>query len=252
MQERSRCRELCVVLRSSDAQRLFPPVLTHRFCTSLLLPAARTTAGTPSASCSTTSAGASWTTSSRVRGLCCSVNSQFEFWQSLWSGGAQGTAGRTVCKDVRTAAGWMRQPFGTWSKGPARAHVLVVRLAELLTACAARTCTAGCTSWHFALTAGEELLRKAGLPYTVVRPGGLTDDPAGQAQLAVAQGDKSSGRVARADVAAVAVAALTGERGCTAGEGSAPVPWVGCGQHWLQACPAQACLCLGPVLLFRA
>lgn len=60
-------------------------------------------------------------------------------------------------------------------------------------------------------TAGEEVLRKSGLPYTVVRPAGLTDDPAGQAQLAVAQGDKSSGRVARADVAAVAVAALTGE-----------------------------------------
>lgn len=60
-------------------------------------------------------------------------------------------------------------------------------------------------------TAGEEVLRKSGLPYTVVRPGGLTDDPAGQAQLAVAQGDKSSGRVARADVAAVAVAALAGE-----------------------------------------
>lgn len=55
------------------------------------------------------------------------------------------------------------------------------------------------------------MLRKSGLPYAVVRPGGLTDDPAGQAQLAVAQGDKSSGRVARADVAAVAVAALTGE-----------------------------------------
>ncbi|PRW59141.1 nad-dependent epimerase dehydratase isoform B [Chlorella sorokiniana] len=55
---------------------------------------------------------------------------------------------------------------------------------------------------------GEEVLRKSGLPYTVVRPGGLVDEPAGQAQLVVAQGDKSSGRVARADVAAVAVAAL--------------------------------------------
>jgi hypothetical protein len=31
--------------------------------------------------------------------------------------------------------------------------------------------------------AGEEALRASGLPYTVVRPGGLTDKPAGEAQL---------------------------------------------------------------------
>lgn len=42
----------------------------------------------------------------------------------------------------------------------------------------------------------------------MVRPGGLTDGPAGQALLVAAQGDKGSGRVARADVAAACVAAL--------------------------------------------
>ncbi|KAL4459105.1 hypothetical protein ABPG75_013970 [Micractinium tetrahymenae] len=56
---------------------------------------------------------------------------------------------------------------------------------------------------------GEEALRRSGVPYTVVRPAGLTGEPAGQATLQVKQGDRSSGRVSRADVAAVCVAALT-------------------------------------------
>lgn len=56
---------------------------------------------------------------------------------------------------------------------------------------------------------GEELLRKSGASYTIVRPGGrLNDKPAGQELLATAQGDQSSGHVSRADVAAVCVAAL--------------------------------------------
>ena len=55
---------------------------------------------------------------------------------------------------------------------------------------------------------GERLWIASGVPFTVVRPGGLTDGPAGQAALVVQQGDKAAGRVARADVAAVCVAAL--------------------------------------------
>ena len=88
--------------------------------------------------------------------------------------------------------------------------------------------------------AGEEALRASGLPYTVVRPGGLTDKPAGEAQLLACeprcthnpllhpphapppppliswlplaravQGDRASGMVTRGDVAAVCVAALS-------------------------------------------
>ena len=38
------------------------------------------------------------------------------------------------------------------------------------------------------LMQGEEALRASGVPYTVVRPGGLTGDPAGQARLVAAQG----------------------------------------------------------------
>lgn len=67
------------------------------------------------------------------------------------------------------------------------------------------------------LMQGEEALRASGVPYTVVRPGGLTGDPAGQARLVAAQGDRGSGRVGRADVAAVCVAALTGTCGCLHG-----------------------------------
>jgi uncharacterized protein YbjT (DUF2867 family) len=57
---------------------------------------------------------------------------------------------------------------------------------------------------------GEEFLRKSGIKkYTVVRPGGLKDGPGGEKTLVVQQGDTSAGSVARADVAAVSVAALT-------------------------------------------
>jgi uncharacterized protein YbjT (DUF2867 family) len=57
---------------------------------------------------------------------------------------------------------------------------------------------------------GERRLIASGAPYTIIRPGGLTDGPGGVAALIVTQGDRAgAGRVARADVAAVAVAALT-------------------------------------------
>ncbi|MDH5275558.1 MAG: SDR family oxidoreductase [Gammaproteobacteria bacterium] len=55
---------------------------------------------------------------------------------------------------------------------------------------------------------GEAHLRASGVPYTIVRPGGLADEPAGQTGLALKQGDEGSGRIARADVAAVMIAAL--------------------------------------------
>ncbi len=56
--------------------------------------------------------------------------------------------------------------------------------------------------------AGENALRASGLAYTIIRPGGLTDDPGGE-PVRFEQGDTMSGRISRADVAAVAVAALT-------------------------------------------
>lgn len=57
---------------------------------------------------------------------------------------------------------------------------------------------------------GEEAVRASGVRYTIVRPGGLTNDPPGQAALRVMQGDPrgASGRISRADLARVLVNAL--------------------------------------------
>lgn len=56
---------------------------------------------------------------------------------------------------------------------------------------------------------GEDALRKSGVPYTVLRPVGLWDKPAGQLGIALVPGDPPiSAMIARADVAAVAVQAL--------------------------------------------
>jgi uncharacterized protein YbjT (DUF2867 family) len=56
---------------------------------------------------------------------------------------------------------------------------------------------------------GEEALRASGRPYTIVRPSWLTDEPGGKQAIRFAQGDSGDGQIARADVAAVVVAALT-------------------------------------------
>jgi uncharacterized protein YbjT (DUF2867 family) len=56
---------------------------------------------------------------------------------------------------------------------------------------------------------GENALRASGVPYTIVRPGGLVNEPAGQGRVVFVQGDpKTQGVIARADVAEVCVAAL--------------------------------------------
>jgi uncharacterized protein YbjT (DUF2867 family) len=56
---------------------------------------------------------------------------------------------------------------------------------------------------------GENALRASGVPYTIVRPGGLGDGAGGQVGIRVAQGDKmESGQIQRADVATVCVQAL--------------------------------------------
>ncbi len=56
---------------------------------------------------------------------------------------------------------------------------------------------------------GEDALRASGVPYTVVRPGGLHNAPPGQTALTALQGDpKVNGQVPRADVGAICVAAL--------------------------------------------
>ena len=55
---------------------------------------------------------------------------------------------------------------------------------------------------------GEDALRDSGVPYTVVRPGGLVDTPGGEKEIVLENGDEGAGSIARADVAAVCIAAL--------------------------------------------
>jgi uncharacterized protein YbjT (DUF2867 family) len=55
---------------------------------------------------------------------------------------------------------------------------------------------------------GEDALRGSGVPYTIVRPGGLTNLPGGRSGVRLEQGDRGTGYVPRADVARVCVAAL--------------------------------------------
>jgi uncharacterized protein YbjT (DUF2867 family) len=56
---------------------------------------------------------------------------------------------------------------------------------------------------------GEQYLKGSGVPYTIVRPGGLTDEAGGAAGIRITQGDRlGGGSIARADVAMVLVASL--------------------------------------------
>jgi uncharacterized protein YbjT (DUF2867 family) len=55
---------------------------------------------------------------------------------------------------------------------------------------------------------GEQALRASGVPYTVVRPGGLSDDPGGKLAVTFSQGDTTTGRIPRADVATACIEAL--------------------------------------------
>jgi uncharacterized protein YbjT (DUF2867 family) len=55
---------------------------------------------------------------------------------------------------------------------------------------------------------GEQALRDSGVPYTIVRPSWLSDDPGGQQALRLEQGDTGDGQVTRQDVAEAVVQAL--------------------------------------------
>jgi len=59
--------------------------------------------------------------------------------------------------------------------------------------------------WKFR---GEEALRASGVPYTIVRPGGLVNASGGSEALVFSQGDTTAGRINREDVALICIAAL--------------------------------------------
>ncbi len=55
---------------------------------------------------------------------------------------------------------------------------------------------------------GERHLRASGVPYVIVRPGGLRDGPGDRTGLRLMQGDTGFGRITRADTARVVIATL--------------------------------------------
>ena len=59
--------------------------------------------------------------------------------------------------------------------------------------------------WKFK---GEQALRASGVPYTIVRPAGLTEEPGGESEILIFAEDAGEGTIPRADVAALCLAAL--------------------------------------------
>jgi uncharacterized protein YbjT (DUF2867 family) len=77
----------------------------------------------------------------------------------------------------------------------------------------------------------EDLVRRSGLPYTIVRPTWLTSDPPGGYAITLTQDPDADGMIARADLAQVCLAAVAepAARGKTfavfAQPGEAPRSW---------------------------
>ena len=60
---------------------------------------------------------------------------------------------------------------------------------------------------------GEEAIRKSGLPYTIIRPCALTEEPGGKS-LIVDQGDTIKGKVSREDIAELCLQVLAEPKAC--------------------------------------
>jgi hypothetical protein len=60
---------------------------------------------------------------------------------------------------------------------------------------------------------GEESVRESGIPYTILRPCALTEEPGGQA-LTFEQGDNIRGKVSREDIAALCLQVLEQPQAC--------------------------------------
>ncbi|KAE8728751.1 ras-related protein RABA1c-like [Hibiscus syriacus] len=60
---------------------------------------------------------------------------------------------------------------------------------------------------------GEDLLRESGIPYAIVRPCALTEEPAG-ADLIFDQGDNITGKISREEIALICIAALESPYAC--------------------------------------
>ncbi|XP_075496799.1 protein HIGH CHLOROPHYLL FLUORESCENCE PHENOTYPE 173, chloroplastic [Primulina tabacum] len=60
---------------------------------------------------------------------------------------------------------------------------------------------------------GEDLIRESGIPYTIVRPCALTEEPAG-ADLIFDQGDNITGKISREEIARICIASLESPYAC--------------------------------------
>ncbi|XP_038895272.1 protein HIGH CHLOROPHYLL FLUORESCENCE PHENOTYPE 173, chloroplastic isoform X2 [Benincasa hispida] len=60
---------------------------------------------------------------------------------------------------------------------------------------------------------GEDLIRESGIPYAIIRPCALTEEPAG-ADLIFDQGDDITGKVSREEIARICIAALESPHAC--------------------------------------
>ncbi|XP_065877967.1 protein HIGH CHLOROPHYLL FLUORESCENCE PHENOTYPE 173, chloroplastic isoform X2 [Euphorbia lathyris] len=60
---------------------------------------------------------------------------------------------------------------------------------------------------------GEDVIRESGIPYAIVRPCALTEEPAG-ADLIFDQGDNITGKISREEVARICIAALESPYAC--------------------------------------
>ncbi|KAA0057061.1 hypothetical protein IC582_029288 [Cucumis melo] len=60
---------------------------------------------------------------------------------------------------------------------------------------------------------GEDLIRESGIPYAIIRPCALTEEPAG-ADLIFDQGDNITGKVSREEIARICIAALESPYAC--------------------------------------
>ncbi|CAK9327530.1 unnamed protein product [Citrullus colocynthis] len=60
---------------------------------------------------------------------------------------------------------------------------------------------------------GEDLIRESGIPYAIIRPCALTEEPAG-ADLIFDQGDNITGKISREEIARICIAALESPHAC--------------------------------------
>ena len=86
---------------------------------------------------------------------------------------------------------------------------------------------------------GEDNLRESVIPYTIIRPCALTEEPGGK-ELIFDQGDNIRGKISREDVAQLCVEALQQTKACNVtfevkeGENNALIDWQSLFSH-LQA-----------------